>query len=127
LLPGLVTLLATRGGTLVNLADISRNLGVPHSTLQRHMALLERTYLIRPIPGWGTRLGARVLKAGKLLVADTGLAPALLRLTAARLPAETVCGPMIENFVIMELAKQVSWHEEQPELYHLPRPEGREV
>jgi len=127
MLPRLVTLLATRVGTLVNLADISRTLGVPHSTLQRHMALLERTYLIRPIPGWGTRLGARVLKSGKLLFADTGLATALLRLTAARLPAETVCGPMLENFVIMELAKQVSWHEEQPELYHFRTPKGHEV
>jgi predicted AAA+ superfamily ATPase len=127
MLPRLVTLLATRVGTLVNLADIARTLGVPHSTLQRHMALLVRTYLIRPVPGWGTRLGARVLKSGKLLFADTGLATALLRLTAARLPAETVCGPMLENFVIMELAKQVSWHEEQPELYHFRTPKGHEA
>ena len=89
--------------------------------------MLERTYLIRPIPGWGARLGARVLKSGKLLLADSGLATALLRLTAARLPAETVCGPMLENFVIMELAKQVSWHEEQPELYHFRTPKGHEV
>jgi hypothetical protein len=126
-LPRLVTLLATRVATLVNLADVSRSAGIPHSTLQRYMALLERTFLIHQIPGWGTKLGARVLKSGKLLFTDTGLATALLRLTAERLPSEPIAGPMLENFVGMELRKQASWHEEQPELYHFRTPKGLEV
>jgi predicted AAA+ superfamily ATPase len=49
-LPRLLTLLATRVSTLVNLADISRSTGIPHSTLQRYMALLERIFLIRHTP-----------------------------------------------------------------------------
>jgi len=34
---------------------------------------------------------------------------------------------MLENFVIMELYKQASWHEEQPQLYHFRTPKGLEV
>lgn len=126
-LPRLVTLLATRVATLVNLADISRAAGIPHTTLQRHMALVERTFIVHPIPGWGTKLGARVLKAAKLVFADTGLAAALLQLGAARLAREPIAGPMLENFVIMELRKQASWHDERPALYHFRTPKGIEV
>jgi hypothetical protein len=126
-LPRLVTLLATRAATLVNLADVSRSAGIAHTTLQRHMALLERTFLIHQVPGWGTKLGARVLKSGKLLFADTGLATALLHMTAARLPHESICGPMLENFVMMELRKQASWRDDQPQLYHFRTPKGLEV
>ncbi len=126
-LPRLLALLATRVGTLVNLADVSRTTGIPHTTLQRYMALLERTFLIHQVPGWGMNLGARVLKSGKLIFADTGLATALLRLPAARLMSEPIGGPMLEDFVIMELRKQASWHEEQPQLYHFRTPKGFEV
>lgn len=126
-LPRLVALLATRAATLVNLADISRSVGIPHTTLQRYMALLDRTFLIHQVPAWGMKLGSRVVKAGKLLFADTGLATALLHLSAARLPKEPIGGPMLENFVIMELRKQVSWHEAQPQLYHFRTPKGLEV
>ena len=34
---------------------------------------------------------------------------------------------MLENFVMMELRKQVSWHEDQPKLYHFRTPKGFEV
>ncbi len=91
------------------------------------MALLERTFLIRQVPGWGRKLGTRVLKSGKLLFADTGLASALLHLPAARLATESIAGPMLENFVIGELLKQASWHEERPEIYHFRTPKGFEV
>jgi predicted AAA+ superfamily ATPase len=126
-LPRLVTLLATRVATLANLADISRTTGIPYTTLQRYMALLERTYLIHQVPAWGTKLGSRVLKSEKLVFADTGLATALLKLSEARLPAEQISGPMLENFVIMELHKQASWHRESPQLYHFRTPKGLEV
>jgi hypothetical protein len=126
-LPRLVTLLATRVATLVNLADVSRTAGIPHTTLQRYMALLERTYLIYSIPGWGVKLGTRALKAAKLVFGDTALAAALLHLGSARLPKEPIFGPMLENFVIIELRKQASWHEERPEIYHFRTPKGVEV
>jgi predicted AAA+ superfamily ATPase len=107
---------------------VSRTTGIPHTTLQRYMALLERTFLIHQLPGWGMNLGTRVLKSGKLVFADTGLATALLRLQAARLMAEPIGGPMLEDSVIMELRKQASWHEEQPpRLYHFRTPKGFEV
>jgi len=126
-LPRLIALLATRVATLVNLADISRSVGIPHTTLQRYMALLERTFLVHQVPAWGMKLGSRVVKAGKLLFADTGLATALLHLSAVRVPKEPIGGPMLENFVIMELWKQASWLAEWPRIYHFRTPKGLEV
>jgi len=126
-LPRLVTLLATRVATLLNLADVSRTTGIPYTTLQRYMTLLERTFLIHQIPGWGVKLGARVLKSPKLVFSDTGLATTLLRFGSSRLPQEAIFGPLLENFVIMELRKQASWHEEQTGLHHFRTPKGIEV
>jgi predicted AAA+ superfamily ATPase len=108
-LPRLVAFLAPGVATLVNLADVSRPAGIPHTTLRRDMALLERVFLVHRVPGWGIRLGTRGLKSGKRLFADTGPAAALLHRTASRLPAEPIAGPMPGSRVIMELRKQASW------------------
>src|SRR3972149_1219013 len=75
----------------------------------------------------GPERGARVLKSPKLVFSDTGLATSVLRLSSSRLRQEQIFGPALENFVIMELAKQASWHEEQPTLYHFRTPKGIEV
>lgn len=91
------------------------------------MALLERTLLVHQVPGWGIKLGTRVLKSAKLVFGDTGLATALLHLGSARLPGEPTFGPLLENFVMIEMRKQASWHDEQPELYHFRTPKGIEV
>jgi hypothetical protein len=36
-------------------------------------------------------------------------------------------GPLLENFVVLELMKQASWSEVKPRLFHFRTPPGREV
>ncbi|HET7875018.1 MAG TPA: ATP-binding protein [Methylomirabilota bacterium] len=127
-LPRLLTLLASRAGGLLNLADVSRGVGIPYTTLQRYMALLETTFLIHLVPAWSRNLGNRVTKSPKIAFVDTALAAALLDVTASRPGAEPgLSGPMVENFVIMELVKQASWHRRGPGLFHFRTPRGAEV
>jgi predicted AAA+ superfamily ATPase len=127
-MPDLLTLLAARAGGLLNLADIGRGIGLPYATLQRYMALLQTTFLIRLLPAWATNLGSRVTKAPKVAFVDTGLAGALLQLTEARLLGEPVLwGGLLENFVGLELLKQASWHADPPQLFHFRTPKGAEV
>lgn len=59
---------------------------------------------------------------------DTGLACHLIGLDPARLKADgNARGPLLENFVTMELVKQAGWSELQPRLCHFRTPAGREV
>lgn len=128
-LPSLLALLAARTGGLLNLADVGRGTtGLPYATLQRYMALLQTTFLVRLIPAWATNLGSRVTKAPKLAFVDTGLAGTLLHATETHLPADAIrWGALLENFVVVELLKQIAWQPDAPQLFHFRTPKGAEV
>ena len=127
-LPALLSLLATRAGSLLNFAAVARGLTLPQSTLKRYMALLETTFLVQYLPAWSANLGKRLVKAPKVMLTDTGLMAHLLGLNEDRLRAEPMFrGPLLENFVMMELRKQVSWSRARPQLFHFRLVTGQEV
>ncbi|MEP7273145.1 MAG: ATP-binding protein [Acidobacteriota bacterium] len=127
-LPRLLTLLAGRTASLLNLADVSRALSIPQTTLKRYLALLEATFVVQPVPAWSVNLGKRLVKAAKLALCDTGLLTYLLGAGEERLAEDNQAfGPILENFVVMELRKQASWSETQPQLFHFRTQAGAEV
>lgn len=127
-LPRLLSVIATRAGSLLNFADISRTVSLPQTTLKRYFALLEATYLVQLLRPWARNLGKRVILTPKVYLNDTGLLAYLLGLTVDRLKAETnLVGPLFENFVVMELFKQAAWSETQPEIFYWRTASGQEV
>lgn len=127
-LPRLLGLLAARSAGLTNYAELSRTMGLPQTTLKRYLALLEATFLSHPVPPWSGNLGKRLVKAPKLFLNDAGLAAALLAVDAERLAADgNLAGPLLETFVMAELAKQSSWSRTRPRLYHFRTQAGAEV
>lgn len=127
-LPRLLTLLATRVGSQVNLANMARDLSIPQTTLKRYFALLEMTFLVQSLPAWSSNLGKRLVKSPKLYLNDSGLLAHLLGSGVDRLGNDPKKrGPLVENFVVMELRKQASWSKTQPELFHFRTQTGREV
>lgn len=127
-LPRLLAALALRSSGLLNLADLSRTLDIPHSTLRRYMALLEATFLSTPLPAWSTHRGKRLVKAPKLHLADSGFAAHLAGIdTAAELLQGQVFGPLLETFVVNELRKMAGWSKARVKLHHFRTEAGREV
>lgn len=127
-LPRLLSLLAARAMSVMNIAEISRSLAMPLSTLQRYLVLLQTTFLIQILPAWSANLGKRLVKAPRLVLADTGLACHLLGIDRARLArAPAHLGPLLENFVAMELRKQVAWSRTRPQLFHYRTQTRQEV
>ena len=127
-MPRLLGLLATRAGQLVNHADLARALGLPQTTLKRYLALLETTFLVRRLPAWFANIGKRLTKASKLMLVDTGLLAHLLEADAARLRRDrTLLGHVLENFVAMEVAKQLGWCRRRCRLFHFRTEAGAEV
>ena len=127
-MPRLLVLLATRVGSLLNVADLSRGLGTPITTLRRHLALLETTFLTHTLPAWAVNVGKRLTKAPKVLLTDTGLMAHLLGVDAERLTIDpTHAGPLLESFVAIELRKQIGWSKASPTLLHFRASTGHEV
>ena len=127
-MPRLLALLATRAGQLINHADLARTLGLPQTTLKRYLALLETTFLVWRLPAWFANVGKRLAKAPKLMLVDTGLLVHLLDADAARLRRDrTSLGHVLENFVAMELTKQLSWSRRRCRLFHFRTEAGAEV
>lgn len=127
-LPRLLSLLASRTASLINYADLARSLTLPQSTLKRYMALLEATFLVGLLPAWHANLGKRLVKSAKLMLTDTGLLGHLLGLDAAGFSHDrTQTGYLLENFVAMELTKQLGWSRTRCELFHFRTETGQEV
>jgi hypothetical protein len=126
-MPRLLSILATRSASLLNYSELSRTTGLPQSTLKRYMALFETTFLINQIPAWSSNLGKRLVKTSKLVLNDTGLLASLLAVDASRLENSTLSGPLVENFVIMELRKQISWSDIKPMILHYRTQAGQGV
>lgn len=126
--PRLLALLASRSCSLINYADLARSLAIPQSTLKRYMALLETTFLVRRLPAWSANLGSRLIKSPKLLLSDTGLLSHLLGLDQTRLANDrTLMGHVLENFVAMEVVKQLGWSKGRFQLFHFRAAAGHEV
>lgn len=127
-IPRLLSVLAARTGTLLNVADLSRTLGIPQTTLQRYLALLQTTFLVHLLPAWSAKVRKRLLKSPKILIVDTGLAGHLAGVDSRALPTHPeLWGPFVETFLAMELMKQAGWSTTQPTLYHLRTAKGEEV
>lgn len=127
-LPRLLSLLAARSASLVNYAELSRSASMPQSTLKRYVSLLQATFLVRTLPAWSSNLGKRLVRSPKLLLCDTGLISSLQGLSAERLASDPVLvGPLLENFVAVELQKQSAWSATQPRPFHFRTQTGQEV
>jgi uncharacterized protein len=126
-LPRLLAVIAGRAPALLNFAEISRTVSMPQSTLKRYMTLLEATFLILQLPAWSGNFTKRLVKTSKIVMGDTGLMAHLLGLNQKRLAAGGMIGPLFENFVIMELKKQITWSTAKPQMFHFRTQAGQEV
>jgi predicted AAA+ superfamily ATPase len=127
-LPRILNLLAARSSSLLNIAEVSRSLGLPQTTLGRYLALLESAFLVRRLPAWAGSRARRTVKAPRVWIPDTGLLGHLAGLTPARLAEDpTALGPLLETFVASELMKQLGWSETHAELLHFRTHGGQEV
>lgn len=127
-MPKLLTQLALRSSGLMNLADISRGLDAPHTTLRRYLALLEATFLHVPLRPWTANRANRLVKAEKIHLADSGFAAHLCGIgSAADLAKSDRFGNLLETFVVGELRKTGGWSRTVVEAYHFRTEAAREV
>ncbi|MGH8909423.1 MAG: ATP-binding protein [Egibacteraceae bacterium] len=115
----LIRLLAARSGQLLVASALGSDVRLPQRTVGRYLHLLEEVFLIKRIPAWSRNLSARAIGTPKVAMVDSGVAANLLDAEASQLlrPGAPF-GPLLEGFVLMELARQLTWCDERAELFH---------
>lgn len=127
-IPNVLQLIAARVGSTINLSDISRLSGVKNTTLQRYMALLEYVFLIVKIPSWTPNFEGQFVKSPKVFLNDTGLLSHLRgEGINSLIENRSKAGAFFENFVVLEIIKQLSWSDHYLKPYHFSIHKGAEV
>ncbi len=115
----LIQLLAARSGQLLVASSLGSDVRLPNRTVGRYLELLEEVFLIKRVPAWSRNLSTRAIGTPKVAMVDSGVAANFLDADAEQLlrPGAPF-GPLLEGFVLMELARQLSWSQQRAELYH---------
>lgn len=129
-LPRLLRAVAARTSGELVMQDLHRDLEFGSiDTTSDYLSHLEMACLATRLPGWATGAATRAKRRPKLHMADTGLAAAMLGLSAESLsdPAEPSRGPMHETFAVGELRRQASALTPELHFSHYRDSRGREV
>jgi predicted AAA+ superfamily ATPase len=127
-LPHLIRLAAARIGCLVNYSELARAAALPQTTLKRYLTLLQATFMVFRLWPWSPNLGKRLVRSPKLYFTDTGLAARLINVDAEALGGKApAAGQLLENFVVVEILKQLTWSKVRAISYHYRTHTGDEV
>jgi predicted AAA+ superfamily ATPase len=101
----LISLLAGQTSGLLNMNRLANTIGVDVKTIRSWIHILETIYLIKILRAWSASATTRATSAPKIIFVDTGLAAHL----SAGAPPDSSAGSLVENFVLGELARQLTW------------------
>ncbi len=128
-LPRLLEWVAAGTSGELNVQAASRRLGIDRATLDSYLGWLEAVFLVHRLPSWSRNLSARPVRRPKIHITDTGLAAGLLGLDAGGLIAPTApaTGPLLETFVVNEIARAMSVSAGRLRLHHYRDHQGHEI
>jgi hypothetical protein len=128
-LRSLVDQVAARSAHELVVEDLARELATNGDTVRSYLDILATLYLVRLVPAWSTSNTTRAKKRPTLHLIDTALAAHSLNQTSISLaaPDSRWFGPLLESFVVGELAKQITWAAQPTRLLHYRDRDQREV
>ena len=120
-------LAANQAGELVR-ARISKQTGIPESSLVTYLTLLRTLYLTDELPPWTPNLARWEIGRPKVFLPDSALAMQLSGISEDQLTAhEEYFGALLEGFVAAELRRQQTWSEDDYRLHAYRNSNNREV
>jgi predicted AAA+ superfamily ATPase len=124
----LLSLMAFRTGGLLNLSDLSRESGLPFTTLRRYVNLLEVTYQVFLLTPYYANIGKRLVKTPKVFMNDTGMACYLRGVHDwSALEHQGQVGAMVETWAAAEILKLMAVTDYRFHLYFWRTHAGHEV
>ena len=124
----LLRVLAARSGQLLNLTDVSRDLGIGVNTVKAWLSVLEATYQVTVLRPYFINVGKRLVKTPKVYFTDVGT---LCHLAGLRDPEHAASGPMggaiMETAVLSEVVRTLTHRGMEPRVYFWRTMAGSEV
>lgn len=128
-MPVLLQALAARAGSLINDAELGREVGLNAVTTRHYRGLLNNTFVTHTLSPWYRNLTKRLVKSPKLYFHDTLLLCHLMGSTPQELlrthPGRF--GHVLENFVLSELTKINHFTGETVDIRFYRTSEGRKI
>lgn len=123
-----MTVLAANIGNLLNLASVSRDVGISQPTVERWLSILCTSNIVYLLEPYHNNVTKRAIKTPKLYFMDTGLAAYLTKWnTPEVLEHGAMAGAFFENFVIVEIMKSYYNAGQEPPIYFYRDKEQREI
>ncbi len=113
--------LALQTGNILNVANLSRDLGIAASTISRYLQYLSLSYQILMLPAWERNPGKRLVHAPKIHIIDHGILQAVLNRRGG------MSGNEYESAIVSEIYKQAKSINSDARFYHLRTHDGKEV
>ncbi len=120
--------LAARSAQLLNMTELSRDLGIAVNTVKAWLSVLEATYQVIILRPYFANVGKRLVKMPKVYFTDVGT---LCHLTGLKDPAHASSGPMggaiMETAVLSEIIKAFTHRGVEPYVHFWRTSTGEEV
>ena len=115
----LLELLAHRTACQLNVSELSNVSGSTRRTIEHHLSILEKLFLVRQLPAWHRNATKRLAKSPKVHLCDSGLGAMLSRLTAGEWIGERGrFGHLLESFVLQQLVAGAGWTNPDLRFWH---------
>ncbi|MBI5220206.1 MAG: ATP-binding protein [Candidatus Liptonbacteria bacterium] len=122
----LLKMLALQVGSLVSVNELSLGLGVTRATVNRYLALLEQSFIMKRIYSFSNNPRNEIKKGFKVFFLDTGVRNALVDI-ASPMTTRSDRGAIFENFFISERMKKGSLEIFPPEIMFWRSRTGAEI
>jgi predicted AAA+ superfamily ATPase len=119
----LLQLLAGQVAGILNVSRLSSDLGLDTATLRNYLSILETIFVIKRLPAYAPSQLTRATAAPKITFVDSGLATHL----GGGLTTGSTAGNLLENFVLGEIGRQLTWCEPVVQLFHYRDRDQHEV
>jgi uncharacterized protein len=104
-----IRICAYRSSSLINKAEMARDVGVSPVTINQWLSVLETSNQIKILEPWFTNKSKSIIKTPKLYFTDTGLLTFLLNIKDQQtFLSSPLKGAIWENFVFCEIYKQLN-------------------
>lgn len=101
--------LACRTSQMLNISDISKDVGISSDTVKRWLQALEKSGIIFFLRPYSNNLLKRTIKTPKMYFFDTGLVAYLLSYSSPEILMNgQINGAILENYTVSEIRK--TWH-----------------
>lgn len=115
-------------GQLLNISNLSGDLGMSRNTMSSYLNILEQTFLIYRLFPYARRLKSRLMKAPKVYFFDSGIVNHGVRQTSIEaLKASRREGFMEEGFLLFQLLDYASKMSLPPRICYLRDYQGHEI